>query len=66
MSIDTRALAHVQKEIEKLRQEQVAFLAASRADTYDEYKKICGVIRGLSLADSIINDLVQRLEHSDE
>lgn len=66
MNIDTRALAHVQKEIEKLRQEQTAFLAASRADTYDEYKKICGVIRGLSLADSIINDLVQRLEHSDE
>jgi hypothetical protein len=66
MSIDTRALAHVQKEIDQIRQEQVAFLAASRADTYDEYKKICGVIRGLNLADSIINDLVQRLEHSDE
>lgn len=66
MSLDTRALAHVQKEIDKLRQEQIVFLAASRADSFDEYKKICGVIRGLSLADSIINDLVQRLEHSDE
>lgn len=55
------ALAHVQKEIEKLSQEQVAFLAASRADSYDEYKKVCGVIRGLYLADSIINDLVQRI-----
>ncbi len=54
-------LAHVQQEIEKLRQEQVAFIAASRADTFDEYKKICGVIRGLYLADSIINDLVQRI-----
>lgn len=62
MSDSIRALAHVQQEIEKLRQEQVAFLAASRADTYDEYKKICGVIRGLNLADNIINDLVQRLE----
>ena len=62
MSDVTRALAHVQKEIEKMVQEQTAFLAASRADTYDEYKKICGVIRGLNLADSIINDLVQRLE----
>ena len=62
MSEAIRALAHVQQEIEKLRQEQVAFLAASRADTYDEYKKICGVIRGLNLADNIINDLVQRLE----
>lgn len=62
MSESIRALAHVQQEIEKLRQEQVAYIAASRADTYDEYKKICGVIRGLNLADSIINDLVQRME----
>ena len=61
-----RVLAVVQTEIEKLRLEQVAFLAASRADTYDEYKKVCGVIRGLNLADSIINDLVQRMEKSDE
>jgi hypothetical protein len=45
-----------------LRQEQAAFLSASRAETYDEYKKICGVIRGLNLADQIINDLVQRME----
>ena len=60
------ALAHVQKEIEKYRQEQVAFLAASRADSFDEYKKVCGVIRGLSLADSIINDLVQKMESSDD
>jgi hypothetical protein len=51
----------VQKEIEKLRQEQVAYVAASRADTFEEYKKVCGVIRGLNLADSIINDLVQRM-----
>lgn len=59
-------LAVVQAEIEKLRQEQVAFVAASRADTYDEYKKVCGVIRGLNLADNIINDLVQRMEKSDD
>lgn len=62
MSDSIRVLALVQQEIEKLRQEQVAFVAASRADTFDEYKKVCGVIRGLSLADNIINDLVQRLE----
>ena len=62
MSEAIRVLALVQQEIEKLRQEQIAFVAASRADTYDEYKKVCGVIRGLNLADNIINDLVQRLE----
>ena len=63
MSEEIRALALVQKEIEKYRQEQVAFLAASRADSFDEYKKVCGVIRGLNIADNIINDLVQKLEH---
>ena len=62
MSDVTRVLALVQKEIQSMVQEQTAFLAASRADTYDEYKKVCGVIRGLNLADSIINDLVQRME----
>jgi hypothetical protein len=61
MSDEIRVLALVQKEIEKYRQEQVAYLAASRADTFDEYKKVCGVIRGLNLADNIINDLVQRM-----
>ena len=53
----------MQKEIEKYRQEQIAYVAASRADSFDEYKKVCGVIRGLNIADNIINDLVQRLEH---
>lgn len=66
MSTDIRALAHVQKEIERLRQEQIAFLASSRAESFDEYQKICGVIRGLNLADQAINDLVQRMEKADE
>lgn len=55
------ALAHVQKELEKYRQEQVAFLASSRADSYDEYKKVCGVIRGLSYAENVIDDLVRKV-----
>lgn len=63
---EIKVLAHVQKELDRLSQEQVAFLAASRADSYDEYKKVCGVIRGLYLANSVINDLVQKLEHGDE
>ena len=65
MSDSIRVLALVQQEIDKLRQEQIAFVAASRADTFDEYKKVCGVIRGLNLADQIINDLVQRITHDE-
>jgi hypothetical protein len=63
VSTDIQLLAHLQKEIAKIREEQVSFLAASRAETYDEYKKICGVIRGLNLTDQLINDLVQKLEN---
>ena len=62
----TQALAFVRKELEKRVQEQNEFLAAGRADSFDEYKKICGVIRGLSLADQVVTDLVHKLEHSDD
>ncbi len=65
MNETIHALAHVQQEIEKYRQEQVAFLAASRADTYDEYKKVCGVIRGLNYADHVIDDLVRKVSEDD-
>lgn len=66
MKSELHVLAHVQRELKKIADENIAFLAASRADSYDEYKKVCGVIRGLSLADSIINDLVQKMESSDD
>lgn len=61
MSDSIHALAHVQKEIERYRLEQVSFLADGRAGSFDEYKKVCGVIRGLGYADQLIDDLVQRM-----
>jgi hypothetical protein len=63
---DYKLLAHVAKEIEKFRQEREAYVAAGRADSIEEYRSVCGVIRGLNLAENIINELVQRLEKSDE
>ena len=63
---DYKLLAHVAKEIEKFRQEREAYVAAGRADNIEEYRSVCGVIRGLNLADNIINELVQKLEKSDD
>jgi hypothetical protein len=63
---DYKLLAHVVKEIDKLKQEREAYVAAGRADTIDEYRSVCGVIRGLNLAENIINELVQKLEKSDD
>jgi len=63
---DYKLLAHVVKEIDKLKQEREAYVATGRADTIDEYRSVCGVIRGLNLAENIINELVQKMEKSDE
>ncbi len=63
---DYKLLAHVVKEINKLKQEREAYVAAGRADNVEEYRHVCGVIRGLNLAENIINELVQKMEKSDE
>ena len=42
------------------------FVSSGRAPTYDEYRYVCGVIRGLARADEIVKDLVQRLEKNDD
>ena len=61
-----RVLAHIAREIDKLRGEQASFLSTGRAGDYSEYRHICGIIRGLSHAESIVNDLVQRMEKAED
>jgi hypothetical protein len=61
-----RLLVFIAREIDKLRSEQASFLSAGRAGDYPEYRHICGIIRGLSHAESILNDLVQRMEKSED
>jgi hypothetical protein len=64
--LDYKVLAHVVKEIEKYKQEREAYVAAGRAENFDEYRHVCGMIRGLNLAENIINELVQKMEKSDD
>ena len=61
-----QALKHAAKEFDKLRSDQITFLAGGGAKTFDEYRHVCGVIRGLTHAESIVKDLVQKMEYSDE
>ena len=42
------------------------FLSEGRAESYEEYKRICGEIKGLLVARGYALDLKQRLEQSDE
>ena len=41
-------------------------LAAGRVETFEEYKKVCGEIRGLLTARGYALDLKQTMEKSDE
>lgn len=63
---DYKALAYVAKEIQKLKQEREAYAAAGRCDTIEEYRRVCGVVQGLNFAENIIDDLVRKMEKSDD
>ena len=63
---DYQELAHVAKEIQKLKQERDAYVAAGRCDTIEEYRRVCGVVQGLNFAENIIEDLVRKMEKSDD
>jgi hypothetical protein len=55
----------IQQLDEKVLQLQEA-LAAGRVETFEEYKKVCGEIRGLLIARGYALDLKQNMENSDE
>ncbi len=63
---DYKLLSLTVKEIQKLKQEREAYVAAGRVDHIEEYRRICGVIQGLNYAENIIEDLVQKMEKSDD
>jgi hypothetical protein len=63
---ETQILQYIVDAIEKLRKDNENFLAAGRAINFDEYRHVCGVIRGLNHAENIINDLAQKMELTDD
>ena len=63
---DYKLMAHIAREIKQLKDEQAFHVSSGRASDIEEYRTICGVIRGLSLAENLITDLVQKMEKSDE
>ena len=50
------------EKIEQLKE----YLASGGAKSFDEYKAICGEIKGLFTAISRIQDLQHKMENSDE
>lgn len=50
---------------EKVKQLQ-EFVGTGRVETFEEYKRTCGEIKGLLTARGFVLDLKQRMENSDE
>ena len=61
-----KLLTYLLREIDKFKETQNTHLSGGGAKTFDEYRHVCGIIRGLSHAETLIKDLVQRLENFDE
>jgi len=64
--MDTRIAEFVVKELGKLKSDQASFLAGGGAKDFAEYRHVCGIIRGLIHAETLIADLVRKVEHSDD
>jgi hypothetical protein len=65
MQYDKVASVLLRQIDEKVLQLQEA-LADGRVESYEEYKKVCGEVRGLLTARNYITDLNKAMENSDE
>jgi hypothetical protein len=63
---DQTVLSHLKDKFKDEQKLRVEFLATGSANTLEEYKHVAGIIRGLALATDILDDLVQRLEKSND
>lgn len=62
----TTPLQHIVREIVQVRQATEQALLEGKAADFADYRHLAGVIRGLTQAEYIVKDLVQKLEQSDE
>ena len=54
------------KEIDEKVQQLSEYVSSGNATSYEEYKRLCGEIRGLLTARGYTLDLKKRTENSDE
>jgi hypothetical protein len=64
--MEEKILKHLLAQFSEEVATNTAALQQGAPKTFEEYKYLCGVIRGLNLAQSYVNDLMRRLEHFDD
>ena len=61
-----KAFEIIIKQVRDKREQIVEAVANNAAKDFADYQKLCGEIRGLSLAEGFILDLAKKMEFSDE
>jgi len=64
--MDKNATTYILREIDKLRADQAVVLNGGGPKAFAEYRTDCGGIRGLTHAEQLVKDLVQKMEYSDD
>jgi hypothetical protein len=62
----TSAFELLVKQVDEKVQQLQEHVSTGRPETFEEYKRTCGEIKGLLTARGYILDLQQRMENSDE
>jgi len=64
--MNDQILEHLAKKLEELKQTYIGPLGDGTAKDFGEYQNMCGVIRGLTLAQREIADLVRKLKDDED
>jgi len=64
--IDSETLRYVVSKYEGEQARITSFLAEGNAKTYEQYRELCGQLRGLDIATTVISDLAKSLEDNDD
>ena len=64
--IDSETLRYIVSKYELEQEKVTAFLADGNAKTYEQYRELCGQLRGLDIAITVISDLAKSLEDDDD
>ena len=66
MQIDPDLLRYIVSKYEEEQEKLSTFLADGNAKSYEQYREMCGQIRGLQVATAMLKDLAKSTEDDDD
>ena len=64
--MENQFLGHINKKLIEREKAMMEFVSEGGCKTFEDYKELCGYIRGLKTAQFEIEDLVQKIKANDD